>query len=297
MKESGEPKTWSQSVEIRRGTFQDFEKVVELLRLVFPQDERGYYFGFLRFDPFFHPRDVWLVTDGKEVVSCLFLLRRLFSDGERLLPGGGIANVATRPDFRGRGLASLLLQEAILQSKKEGLSFLVLVTEIPAFYERFGFQDLGKFVAYLTPQEGFTLALSRVKDEEILDAYEAFYRRMELLVPFRNLGYLRGLRVWNRYSSRFREGKKVASFRKVDGVVGYFLEKETEIEVFDLFSRGNRSNLLEILQSLGKPLRLFHHPVVLRHLGVPFSRDRETVMVLYLRAFSGEVYLPVADYF
>jgi predicted N-acetyltransferase YhbS len=283
-------------MEIRRGTFQDFEKVVELLRLVFPQDERGYYFGFLRFDPFFHPRDVWLATDGKEVVSCLWVLRRLFSDGERLLPGGGIANVATHPDFRGRGLASLLLQEAILQSKKEGLSFLILVTEIPAFYERFGFQDLGKFVAYLTPQDS-GLSLSSVRDEEILSTYEAFYRSMELLVPFRNLGYLRGMQVWNRYSSRFREGKKVASFRKINGVVGYFLEKEAEIEVFDLFGRGNLSNLLEILQSLGKPLRLFHHPVVLRHLGIPFSRDRETVMVLPLRAFSGEVYLPVADYF
>ncbi|WP_438318163.1 hypothetical protein ACP6EK_03870 [Candidatus Caldatribacterium sp. SIUC1] len=79
--------------------------------------------------------------------------------------------------------------------------------------------------------------------------------------------------------------------------MGYFLEKEAAIEVFDLFGRGNRSNLLEILQSLGKPLRLFHHPAVLQRLGVPLSRDRETVMVLYLRAFSGEVYLPVADYF
>jgi len=283
-------------MEIRRGTFQDFEKVVELLRLVFPQDERGYYFSFLRFDPFFHPRDVWLVTDGKEVVSCIFLLRRLFSDGERLLLGGGIANVATHPDFRGRGLASLLLQEAIAQAKKDGLSFLLLVTEIPAFYERFGFQDLGKFVARIEPQ-GSGLSLSGVRGEEILSTYEAFYRSMGLLVPFRNLGYLRGLRVWNRYSSRFREGKTVASFRKVGGVVGYFLEREASIEVFDLFGKENLPNLPQILQSLGKPLRLFHHLVVLRHLGVPFSRDRETVMVLYLRAFSGEVYLPVADYF
>lgn len=283
-------------MEIRRGTFQDFEKVVELLRLVFPQDERGYYFSFLRFDPFFHPRDVWLAVSGEEVVSCFFLLRRLFSDGERLLLGGGIANVATHPDFRGRGLASSLLQEAIAQAKKDGLSFLLLVTEIPAFYERFGFQDLGKFVARIEPQDS-GLSLSGVRGEEILSTYEAFYRSMGLLVPFRNLGYLRGLRVWNRYSSRFREGKTVASFRKVGGVVGYFLEREASIEVFDLFSKENLPNLPQILQSLGKPLRLFHHPLVLQHLGIPFSRDRETVMVLYLRAFSGEVYLPVADYF
>jgi predicted N-acetyltransferase YhbS len=184
-------------MEIRRGTFQDFEKVVELLRLVFPQDERGYYFSFLRFDPFFHPRDVWLAVSGEEVVSCLFLLRRLFSDGKRLLLGGGIANVATHPDFRGRGLASSLLQEAIAQAKKDGLSFLLLVTEIPAFYERFGFQDLGKFVARIEPQD-YGLSLSGVRGEEILSTYEAFYRSMGLLVPFRNLGYLRGLRVWNR---------------------------------------------------------------------------------------------------
>jgi predicted N-acetyltransferase YhbS len=297
MRESVEPETQGRGMEIRRGTFQDFERVVELLRLVFPQDERGYYFGFLHFDPFFHPRDMWLAVSGEEVVSCLFILRRLFFDGERFLLGGGIANVATHPNFRERGLASSLLQEAIAQAKKEGLSFLLLVTEIPAFYKHFGFQDVGKFVAYLEPREGPALALLQIREEEILSAYEAFYRRIELLVPFRNLGYLRGLRVWNRYSSRFREGKRVASFRQVGGVVGYFLERETSIEVFDLFGKGDVPNLLQIVQSLGKPLRLFHHPAVLRHLGIPFSRDRETVMVLYLRAFPGEVYLPVADYF
>lgn len=284
-------------MEIRRGTFQDFEKVVELLRLVFPQDERGYYFGFLRFDPFFHPRDVWLAVSGEEVVSCLFILRRLFFDGERFLLGGGIANVATHPDFRGRGLASSLLQEAILQSKKEGLSFLILVTEIPSFYERFGFQDLGKFVAYLEPQEGFRLTLSRIEEGEILDAYEAFYRRMRLLVPFRNLGYLRGMRMWNRYSSHFREGKRVASFRQVDGVVGYFLERERHIEVFDLFTHEDLENASVLLRKFGKPLRLSHHPAVLEHLGVPFVREQEAVMVLLLRAFSGAIHLPVADYF
>lgn len=283
-------------MEIRRGTFADFERVVQLLRLVFPQDAGSYYYGFLRCDPLFHPRDVWLAVEGNEVVSCLFILRRLFFDGERFLLGGGIANVATHPAFRGRGLASSLLQEAILQSKREGLSFLILVTEIPSFYGRFGFQDLGKFVADLKPEEGFRLTLARIQGGEILEAYEAFYRRMKLWVPFRNLGYLRGMRVWNRSSSRFREGKTVASFRQVGGMVGYFLEREKGIEVFDLFTR-EESMDSELLRRIGKPLRLFHHPVVFERLGIPFSRDRETVMVLPLGAFSGEVYLPVADYF
>ena len=283
-------------MEIRRGTFSDFERVVRLLRLVFPQDEGNYYYGFLRYDPLFHPRDVWLAVEEEEVVSCLFLLRRLFFDGERFLLGGGIANVATHPDFRGKGLASSLLEKAIAQSKKEGLSFLILVTEIPSFYERFGFQDLGKFVARIEPQDS-GLSLSKARGEEILDAYGAFYRRMKLLVPFRNLGYLRGMQVWNRYSFRFREGERVASFRKIEGLVGYFLERESGIEVFDLFTCEEPENVSGLLRKLGKPLRLFHHPAVLERLGVPFSRHRETVMVLYFHAFSGEVYLPVADYF
>jgi len=78
--------------------------------------------------------------------------------------------------------------------------------------------------------------------------------------------------------------------------VGYFLEREKSIEVFDLFTR-EESMDSELLRRIGKPLRLFHHPVVFERLGIPFSRDRETVMVLPLGAFSGEVYLPVADYF
>ncbi|MCX7667524.1 MAG: GNAT family N-acetyltransferase [Atribacterota bacterium] len=285
-------------MEIRRGTPGDFEKVVRLLRVTFPQDEAGYYWSFLHFDPFFRPEDVWLVEEDGEIVSCLWILRRFFSDGERVLPGGGVANVATHPEFRGKGLASSLMERAIDAARSENLAFLVLVTEIPAFYERFGFRDCRKWMGWVEPEGEGEAEIMRVRAGEILEHYGVFYHKRQLFTPVRNHSYLRGMRRWNRYSAHFREGKRVAFWGKNGRVVGYFLPGSQEITVFDFFfSEEKPENVLSFLRKLGKPVRLFHHPEILTELGVPHVRDRETVMVLSIGDFPERLYLPPADYF
>lgn len=265
--------------------------------MVFPQDEAGYYWSFLRFDPFFRPQDVWLVEEGKEVVSCLWILRRFFSDGGKTMLGGGVANVATHSAFRGKGLASQLLEEVIGEAKREDFSFLVLVTEIPAFYERFGFRDYQKWVGQVEPEGKGEAGLTRAKAGEILEQYEAFYRKRKLLVPVRNHSYLRGLERWNRYSARFREGENLAFWGKKGKIIGYILPRTQSIEVFDLFFEENPVSVLSLLRAFGKPVKLFHHPEVLNELGIPHVVDRETVMVRPLKVFPERLYLPPADYF
>lgn len=210
-------------MEIRRGTLQDFRKVVQLLRMVFPQDEVGYYWSFLRFDPFFRPEDVWFMEEKGEVVSCLWVLRRFFSDGEQFFLAGGVANVVTHPAFRGRGFASQLLESVINVARKEELSFLVLVTDIPSFYERFGFKDCKKWVSQVEPGEGKSIELAKPQTGEILESYRTFYQKRRLLTPVRNCTYLRGMRWWNRYSAGFKTGKEVAFWGKGEGEIEYFL--------------------------------------------------------------------------
>lgn len=271
--------------------------MVRLLRMVFPQDEAGYYWSFLRFDPFFHPQDVWLAEDGKEVVSCLWILRRFFSDGEKTLLGGGVANVATHPAFRGKGLASQLLEEAIGAARREDFSFLILVTEIPAFYERFGFRNYQKWVGQVEPEGKERVELVRARAGEILEEYGAFYRKRRLLVPVRNHSYLRGLERWNRYSARFREGENLVFWGKEGKTIGYVLPRTQSIEVFDLFFEEDPVSVLSLLRGLRKPVRLFHHPDVLNELGIPHELDRETVMVRPLKVFPERLYLSPADYF
>lgn len=281
---------------IRRANWNDFPRVVELLRLVFPQDEEGYYFGFLRYDPLFHPQDVWVIERGGRVISCLWILKRLFTNGQRSLLAGGIANVATHPDFRGRGLASSLLEEVLQEARQMPFSFLILVTDIPGFYKRFGFKEEGKLRGFLEPKEGRGERISRISPWQVLEKYDEFYRRLDLWVPLRTLGYLRWMRFTNRFSSRFKEDHKVAFFGEAGNAGGYFLERKEYIEVFDLFSSEDPEGMRKNLESLGKPVRLFHHPRVLEMLGIKGEREGETVMVLPLSA-SLDLYFPPADYF
>ncbi|MEN3185269.1 MAG: GNAT family N-acetyltransferase [Atribacterota bacterium] len=284
-------------MKIRRGTLQDFRKVVRLLRMVFPQDEAGYYWSFLRFDPFFRPEDVWLAEEGREIVSCLWIMRRFFSDGEKTILGGGVANVATHPAFRGQGFASQLLEEALNQTKKEDFSFLTLVTEIPTFYGRFGFVECKKWIGRLEPEGGEGVVLTRAQIREILERYGGFYRKRRLLVLMRTHSYLRGIEHWNRYSARFREGKNGAFWGKNGTMIGYFLPRNQEIQIFDFFFEENPVHVLSFLRKLGKPVQLFHHQDVLDELGIARVLDREVVMVCPLKIFPERLYLPPVDYF
>lgn len=50
-----------------------------------------------------------------------------------------IVGVATAPEYRGRGCMAYLLEQAVLQARREGCPFLFLMPADPAIYEPFGF--------------------------------------------------------------------------------------------------------------------------------------------------------------
>lgn len=64
----------------------------------------------------------------------------------RLLPDGRIGRTAVLPDYRGRGVGSALLEQALRVARQQGLRTLSLHAQIQvvAFYERFGFEPVGE---------------------------------------------------------------------------------------------------------------------------------------------------------
>lgn len=84
----------------------------------------------------------WVVAfDGPRPVSALRLFVREASgtDG-RPVRFGGIGNVGTDPDASGRGLASAVMRAAHRRLLDEGIPSAVLVTDIPDFYARLGYE-------------------------------------------------------------------------------------------------------------------------------------------------------------
>lgn len=85
---------------------------------------------------------VYKVAD--QVVASCKLYDVTMSARGRLYKVGGIGAVYTQKEFRGHGHAKAMLHDLIDLTDGEGYDGLILYSEIdPAFYERFGFLELG----------------------------------------------------------------------------------------------------------------------------------------------------------
>lgn len=114
-------------------TAQDEAQVVALLARAFDTDFGGRSF----FQQRHHLR--LLVRDGGQVIGHVALLwRAVRLDGD-LVTIAGLAEVATDPDHRGKGIAGHLLQHAIAEARASNAAFLTLFGTA-ALYEAAGFR-------------------------------------------------------------------------------------------------------------------------------------------------------------
>lgn len=79
--------------------------------------------------------------DGK-IVSAVQIVKRTVSMPDFTLTMGGIANVATLPEFRNRGYNAQCLNAAIRIMEADAMDFSLLFTGIHDYYRRFGFASL-----------------------------------------------------------------------------------------------------------------------------------------------------------
>lgn len=123
-------------IEIRCPKEDEMPELFALLKTCFPVDRKifevmekeGLSFGY-------EPKI--LSVDGK-IVSNVSLVERDIHIGYKLLKGGGIAGVATHPDYRRRGYAKMLLKERFRDVSLKGLDFSPLFTNKPFIYEKLG---------------------------------------------------------------------------------------------------------------------------------------------------------------
>lgn len=79
-----------------------------------------------------------------EVVAHVAYLTRVFTHSLYQFKIGLIGSVATAEPYRGHGIASALLREALMQLKSAGCLFAVLWAENPEFYRPLGFERAGR---------------------------------------------------------------------------------------------------------------------------------------------------------
>lgn len=85
-----------------------------------------------------HLRLVW--REKGQIIGHVALSLRAIRMGDRLIQAAGVAEVATDPDHRGRGIASTLMEAAIAAAKGSLADVLILFGDEP-LYARLGFQS------------------------------------------------------------------------------------------------------------------------------------------------------------
>ncbi len=101
---------------------------------------RDFFRRYIEDDPTFSDKNVWVaVADGRPV-SCVQIFPRRMRVLGHAVPIGGIGSVFTRPDQRGRGLATVLLEHAIPAMSERGME-LSLLFGGQSLYERQGFRS------------------------------------------------------------------------------------------------------------------------------------------------------------
>lgn len=131
------------SVEFRALRENEREEAIELWRTVWPGDNsRSYFSRYLYGDVEWLPYYTQVAVDEGRIVSAVQICKRTVACGEFRLTMGGIANVATLPEFRGKGYNSECMRRAIRVMEADAMDFSLLFTGITDYYARLGYSTL-----------------------------------------------------------------------------------------------------------------------------------------------------------
>ena len=205
---------------------QEREECLNLWVSVWPgEGSRAY------FERYFYGDVEWLPyytqvaeCDGR-LVSAVQICKRVVACGDFSLTMGGIANVATLPEYRGRGYNTGCLKNAIEVMEADAMDFSLLFTGINAYYRTFGFVDLTRVrtSVRVLPNSQPTLSKYEVRPAEARDMpairriYKTYNRDRPITVH-RSEAYWRD---WIRFDPENPPGSLLVAFAGSGALAGY----------------------------------------------------------------------------
>jgi predicted N-acetyltransferase YhbS len=132
---------------------QDLEEIAELMAKVFVQRS---YFDFYRtrmdyqtLDPDFLPEHSRIVREDGRIVSHVSIITKYMRIGGSVVKLGGIGDVCTHPDCRGKSYSRALMQDAVRYMGEHDYA-LSMLYGIKNYYHKFGYiEAMGRYLAWL----------------------------------------------------------------------------------------------------------------------------------------------------
>jgi predicted acetyltransferase len=127
-------------------TKAELEEVIDTYVRIFTQISRSGYYPFLKSyskmiktDPTYRMEQTRVIADGGRIVSAIRVADRDMRIGSAMVRLGGIADVYTRPEFRGRGYASTLMRDILKNYMVDRGYDITILYGVPGFYPQFGY--------------------------------------------------------------------------------------------------------------------------------------------------------------
>ncbi len=127
---------------------QNYPQVLDLLEICFPDDMRKYFELHHRRDPAYSFSQALALAGDGRIVAHVQVFHRQMGYGANEIPYGGIADVATHPDWRKRGLSAKLLEESICYMHSTSLPLSMLFTGRYSHYARHGWVQIPQSVLH-----------------------------------------------------------------------------------------------------------------------------------------------------
>ena len=185
-------------------------------------NDRAFFARYFTHDPTFRDDLCFVACDGGRIVSALQVFRKHVRVDGAALAVGGVGNVYTDPAYRGSGLASALLEGALVAMQQHGFDASLLFASRLDFYARFGWRSHLRYLSYLEPgAAGAAPAPERFDAARDLAAVEAVYAAHSAGIPgatVRDTTYWRGqLRYAGNPDERFvvaRRGGELLAYAR-----------------------------------------------------------------------------------
>lgn len=143
---------------------------------------RDYFRRPIEDDPTYEDANVWVAEEAGRLVCSVQIFPRELGASGVCVPTGGIGTVYTRPDRRGAGIASALLERSVEDMRARGMEISLLFAARIPFYERLGWRswpvrrDLLRRNAGAEPRAGAGgLVIERFAPARDLDAVVALH--------------------------------------------------------------------------------------------------------------------------
>lgn len=136
-------------------------------------------------------KNIRIIKIGGKVVSCVSIFPSEVTIGEITLKVGGINGLATHPEYRKRGYAKLILEDAIQRMQEENCDISLVIAGVPEYYRRFDWEKGGRENTYFLDRGNINL-LPKLKNCQIQECFgDKYLNQISILRDKEYLGTVR----------------------------------------------------------------------------------------------------------